>query len=370
MNLLLSLTEQCNLRCSYCYYKVSQADRSLVMSDDILEKAILVALERTIKLKHDFFNITFFGGEPTLRMDSIRKGVRYAKRMVKERRDELPSGFKLAFSVNTNGTLLDKEKIAFFKREKFRIYLSLDGSAARHNISRKKEDGSGSFADIAPHIPELIKMDTIVLSVITRRNIRGLAKSIRWIMEQGFEKVATGVDFDGKWTGEEMDKLALEYQKLALFWLEQKRKDSPFYLGTIQDKITLNVLGLRQRYSTCMIFKGGLGVATNGNIFPCSRFITSKEDAKYVLGNVLDPKSRIFKNPVAKDVSCFLKSDKPECEGCGIRYRCDAHECGCTAFYTTGSIHGVSAEVCTHERILAAICDDAVAKFQAEGGLF
>ena len=370
MNLLLSLTEQCNLRCSYCYYTVSHAERALVMSDEILEKAITLAFERTLKLKQDFFYITFFGGEPTLRMDSIRKGVRFAKKLVKERREELPAGFELCFAVNTNGTLLDKEKIAFFKREKFRIYLSLDGPAAKHNISRKKEDGSGSFADIAPHIPDLIKMDTVVLSVVTRRHVRGLAKSIRWIKEQGFERVTTGVDFDGKWTVEDLDKLSLEYQKLALFWLEEKRKNSSFYLGTIQDKVAFHVLGLRQRNSTCMIFKGGIGVATNGNIFPCSRFISSKKDAKYALGNVCDSKNRIFNGPVAKEIKCFLKTDKPECAGCGIRYRCDAHECGCTAFYTTGSIHGVSAEVCSHERILTAICDDAVAKYQAEGGLF
>ena len=55
MNLLLSLTEQCNLRCSYCYYKVSHAERALVMSDEILEKAITLAFERTLKLKQDFF---------------------------------------------------------------------------------------------------------------------------------------------------------------------------------------------------------------------------------------------------------------------------------------------------------------------------
>ena len=35
MNLVLSLTERCNLRCTYCYYKVSHEARSLVMSDDV-----------------------------------------------------------------------------------------------------------------------------------------------------------------------------------------------------------------------------------------------------------------------------------------------------------------------------------------------
>ena len=59
MNLLLSLTEKCNLRCKYCYYKTSQVDRKLEMNDEILGKAIKLGLERVIKLKHEFFNITF-----------------------------------------------------------------------------------------------------------------------------------------------------------------------------------------------------------------------------------------------------------------------------------------------------------------------
>ena len=43
MNLVLSLTERCNLRCTYCYYKVSHEARSLVMSNDIMEAAIKIA---------------------------------------------------------------------------------------------------------------------------------------------------------------------------------------------------------------------------------------------------------------------------------------------------------------------------------------
>jgi len=370
MNLLLSLTEQCNLRCTYCYYNETQESRTLVMSDEVLEKSISVAIDRTIALRHDFFNITFFGGEPTLRMDAIYKGVRLAKKMVRERRAELPEEFELLFAVNTNGTLLNDRILAFFKREKFRIFLSLDGPAAKHNIARKRVDGTGSFDDIAPYIPVLASMDTIVLSVVTRRHVRGLAKSMRWLKEQGFKRITNPVEFDGLWSVEDMDRLALEYQKLALFWLEQKHADPSFYLGTIQDKIAMNALGLRQKKTTCFIYKGGFGVATNGNVFPCSRFISSKDDAKYRLGNIFDSATRLFRGPVAKDINGFLRNDKPECAKCGIRYRCDAHECGCTSFYTTGSIHGISPEVCMHERMLAAICDEALAKYQAEGGLF
>lgn len=370
MNLLLSLTEQCNLRCSYCYYKESHAERAEVMSDEVLEASLKLAFERTIELKHSYMNITFFGGEPLLRFDAIKKAVRRTKALLKEHKSELPNNFSLRFCVNTNGTLLTDEILDYLKKQKIQPLLSIDGPERKHNISRKTIDGSGSFKSLEKWIPDFVEMNATALMVITRKHVRGLSRAVKWVFDQGFRNVATAVDFDDKWTGEDFAALSIEYQKLALLWFKFRKQNPDLYLSTIQDKISYNLLGKRQRNSDCFIFKGALGIATNGNVFPCSRFITSKSDAKYVLGNVLDKHSKIFTGPVAKDICHFLKYDKPECKGCMIRYRCSAHECGCTSYYTTGSIYGVSPEVCTHERMLTSICDEILAKRQSLGELF
>lgn len=367
MNILLSLTERCNLRCRYCYYKVSQENRCADMSDEVMEAALRFTLNRTIELKQDSITVTFFGGEPLLRFDAMRRGVEYLKALVKERRSELPSDFAFRFGVNTNGTLLNDEILDYFKKENFYIYLSLDGPVARHNISRRTVDGKGSFSAIEPFIPALTKLDTFVLSVTTRDNIEGLADSVKWLKNQGFSCVQNMTDFDGKWTMEDLDRLALEYQKLAEFWYTLKKQKDLFYIQTIQDKITYHVCGQRQKVSSCDILLGGVGFATNGGIFPCSRFISSKENAPYLLGNVLDENLSVFDGPVAKEVMKFLENDKEECAGCGIQYRCGAHECGCVSFYTTGNLRDVSPEVCNHERILCAICDEYAVRLQNEG---
>ncbi|MCF0224881.1 MAG: radical SAM protein, partial [Fibrobacter sp.] len=55
-------------------------------------------------------------------------------------------------------------------------------------------------------------------------------------------------------------------------------------------------------------------------------------------------------------------NDKKECDGCALKHRCVAHECACTSFYTTGSVEGVSPEVCTHERMLTEITDALIEK--------
>lgn len=355
MNLVLSLTEQCNLRCTYCYYKESHAERAKVMGDSVLEAAIQLALERTVAFRQNFLNITFFGGEPLLRFDAVKHGVEVAKKLV------LGIGlkdFRLHFAVNTNGTLLNDEIIDFLQRENFQIFLSLDGNETRHNICRKRVNGEGSFAKIAPHIPKLVKMNVIVLAVVTRENISGLCESIRWLFDQGFKRLTSAPDFDGHWTEEALDALGVEYQKLADLWVELKKSKSPLYLGTIQDKVKIAVEDSRYRSYSCLVYEGGISVATDGSIFPCTRFIASNPAAPYCQGNVFTGVDEAR----AKEVHDFVHRDKKDCEGCSLKWRCTAHECACTSFYTTGTLDGVSVEVCAHERMLAAICDEAVDK--------
>lgn len=358
MNLILCLTEQCNLRCSYCYYNETQATRHAVMDDTTLEQAIRIGLERTLAFGQKHLVVTFFGGEPLLRKRAIYNAVGFAKGLVAEAMERGRAGhdFQLNFVVNTNGTLFDDEFFDLCERENFAIFLSLDGPEHHQDIARRTVSGTGSFKDIERNIPRFIKLKATILSTITRAHIDTLAESIQWLHAQGFQSIATAVDFDGKWTGEDFERLGEQYRQMAKYWLECRRAGDKFFLGTVQDKIKLLLLGNRYRQYSCHIYDGNIGVATNGNIFPCSRFITSKENAPYRQGNIFTG----FDEKACAEMRAFLESDKAECEGCDIRYRCSMHECACTSFYTTGFWEGVSAEVCTHERMLAEICDSAI----------
>lgn len=362
VNLELSITEQCNLRCDYCYYRDSHEARKALMSSEVMEKAVNLAFQRTIDLKNSFLNITFFGGEPLLRMDFIRETVTYAKKMVKLRKKDLPKKFELSFTVNTNGTVLSENIISYLKKENFSVALSLDGPKSMQDLARKTVDGRGSFKYIAPYIPTLVELKASVLMVITPRHVRKFSDSVKWVFKQGFTSVGSSPDFNGKWTSEDFDALIVEYNKLARFWYKCKRQKKNFYISAIQDKISMDLLDIRQKKYTCFISSEALVVATNGNVFPCSRFISSNRKAPYVLGNVLDENSGVYRNVFPKAVESFIKNDKKQCKNCAIRYRCLAHECGCTSFYTTGSLQGVSAEVCAHERILCSICDEYALK--------
>ena len=348
MNLVLNLTEQCNLRCSYCYYAETQPERLFSMSEDTLERAIALGWQRSLDLGQRFLNITFFGGEPLLCKERILLGMELA-------RHYQPKDTKLRFAVNTNGTLLDEFWLNLFAKENFRVFLSLDGPREVHDAQRSGADGTGSFDRIAPWIPRLTCLDTVVIRVITKHHLNDIASSVKWIHEQGFSKITTAVDFDGKWTGDAMDALAREYRTLAAFWVQRKKASDPFYLGVLQDKMRLELENMSYKKKTCHILEGALAVSAKGDLFPCTRFVSCAPNAPYRLGSVFTG----VDESTTEEIRHHLTHDKECCGDCALKTRCIAHECACISFYTTGGLSDVSAEVCAHERMLAEICDAA-----------
>ena len=246
------------------------------------------------------------------------------------------------------------------------MIVSLDGPQKKHDISRLTLDGKGSFKKIKPFIPALVEMGAEAACVVTQRHIRGFADSVKWLFKQGFMIVGVAQDFNGEWTAEDFGALIVEYEKLARFWYRSKKAGLKIQLSLIQDKVSIAVLQRRQKTDGCFINSRTLVVAANGNTVPCTRFISSQKNAPYVTGNVLDEQSGVYRGVFPKKIDRFIRTDRKECDGCVIRYRCLAHECGCTSFYSTGSLDKVSPEVCTHERILCAICDEYAAKLLRE----
>jgi uncharacterized protein len=138
----LFITERCNLRCPYCFVEG--------------KKARDISLETTFKaidfiLKHSAegasIGILFFGGEPFIRFDLMRSITLSAVATAQR------EGRSFYFTVTTNGTLLDAEKLAFCRDYGIKFLLSLDGGAESHNLNRKFANGRGSFETIAARIP-------------------------------------------------------------------------------------------------------------------------------------------------------------------------------------------------------------------------
>jgi len=147
----LQVTQRCNLRCHYCAYSGNYENRAHNAMDMDLEtafKAIDLIIDNSSEAPK--LNIGFYGGEPMIMFDFIKKCVEYAKKEAE--------GKEVAFRMTTNGTLLTDDKIDFLVENNFSILISIDGPKENHDKNRIfVNSGLGSYDTIMTNIEAMKK---------------------------------------------------------------------------------------------------------------------------------------------------------------------------------------------------------------------
>ena len=150
--LILQVTQQCNLRCEYCAYSGNYYNRKHTtqrMSWDIAKNSIDFYYQHSKET--DKFIISFYGGEPLLEFDLIKECVTYAIQKANNKQVE--------FHMTTNGTLLTDEICRYLINHNFYITISLDGDETEHDRNRKFRNGTGTFSTILRNLDFLIDYD-------------------------------------------------------------------------------------------------------------------------------------------------------------------------------------------------------------------
>lgn len=137
--IVLQVTQQCNFRCEYCAFSGEYLNRthsSKKMSISTALKGIDFLIDHS--KNNQEISIGFYGGEPILEFDLIKKCVEYAEKKAE--------GKKIKFYMTTNGYLLSDEIVEFFYNHGLVLTISLDGPREIHDSHRKLAvNNSGSF---------------------------------------------------------------------------------------------------------------------------------------------------------------------------------------------------------------------------------
>ena len=161
-NLILVVTDSCNLRCRYCLLGAGSGFkplRSEHMSEEVAKRAVdhYIALNDTpaFRAMHNRkINIAFFGGEPLLRGCLIRQVVDYSKALEKP-----GCGYWIDYSLTSNLTHLPDDLAAFLVERDVGIQVSLDGPQHVHDSCRVDAGGNGSFCTVMRNLEKLRKLD-------------------------------------------------------------------------------------------------------------------------------------------------------------------------------------------------------------------
>jgi uncharacterized protein len=152
--LILEVTERCNLRCKYCIYNEGVKDvrnhSNNDMTEEIAFKAVDYLYDNSDEVEEP--TISFYGGEPLLEFDLIKQVVEYSKDKFKNR--------KISFAMTTNCTLITEEISEFLAVNLFYITLSIDGPKEIHNMYRTTNKNLGSFEKVIDGINNLNKAFT------------------------------------------------------------------------------------------------------------------------------------------------------------------------------------------------------------------
>ena len=129
----------CNLNCTYCFFlskEMLYPGSRFRMTDELLETYIKQLLESH---RAPEVTVAWQGGEPTLMgLDFYRRSIEYVEQYKQP-------GQVISYTMQTNGTRLDDEWAAFFKKHDFLIGLSVDGPREIHDTYRRDRGGKGTF---------------------------------------------------------------------------------------------------------------------------------------------------------------------------------------------------------------------------------
>lgn len=123
----ISINNRCNLSCKYCHFHekkdyIHESEQDVLT---ILDNIIKYIEKNNIEL----FKLGFVGnGEPLLDYVKLQEYILYLDSYLKEGR--------IAVYTITNGLLIDREKLEFFKEHKVNVGFSIDGIPDIHNMYR------------------------------------------------------------------------------------------------------------------------------------------------------------------------------------------------------------------------------------------
>jgi His-Xaa-Ser system radical SAM maturase HxsB len=125
---IVVVTLRCNETCVYCH--ASRADMSEVHTDmtpEIAEKTV----EKIFATTNSSVTIEFQGGEPLVNFPVVKRIIELAREKNKT------ADKRLEFTMVSNLSLMDEEKLAYLVENKVQICTSIDGPEHLHDKQRK-----------------------------------------------------------------------------------------------------------------------------------------------------------------------------------------------------------------------------------------
>ena len=331
------LTSRCTLDCKMCYIHRNEHDREAINGEKDTAWWIDIANQAA---KAGTLPVLLTGGEPMIRRDF----------------DEIYLACKnagLLVSVNTNGTLINDERIRFFKENPpQKLNVTLYGTSKE---TYSELCGNGTVYETVVEAIRKLKEAGINVKLnysVTPQNVcdapkaldfaRGLQLPIQPVTYM-FPPVRTECgEMSERLAPQEAAKVQFDWQKKLLGdsfsdYLKNKSNAPPLYADIDECGERIN----------CRAGSTTFWVTWKGEMTPCGMMNTPSvpiEDFKEAWDKIREERSKIF-----------LPS---ECTGCEYRRDCDM--CAAVAYAETGQFDGLPEYVCKKAHEYTKLCKETL----------
>ena len=227
--LCLHIAHTCNLNCEYCFASQGKYHgKRALMTFEVGKRALDFLIENS-GTRHNL-EVDFFGGEPLMAFEVIKKLVSYA------REQEKIHNKNFRFTLTTNGMLITDEVIDFANKEMSNVVLSLDGRKEIHDSTRKTISGAGSYDIIVPKFKKMVEArqgkNYYMRGTFTHQNT-DFVKDILHMADLGFkelsmEPVVCDPNEPYALTKEDLPVLFEQYELLAKEMIERNKRGNGF----------------------------------------------------------------------------------------------------------------------------------------------
>jgi uncharacterized protein len=333
-NITFCITEDCQLRCSYCYLQHKNCVNK--MNKEVAKKAVDMLFEEYYG-EGEYINpsnseaiiLEFIGGEPLLELEIIEYIVDYF------RYKAISHNHKWALNhiinLTTNGVrFCDDDVQRFFKKYKGRISLtvSIDGNKDLHDACRVFPSGEGSYEFAERAIKKQLELFGVAETKLTLAppNIQYFSESVKHLYNLGLTEIFANCVYEEGWTTEHAKILYQEMKNITDYFLEEER------YKTISCSIFDDLIGFPMDESENANYCGGTGkmmaISTDGKVYPCLRYLPfslPKEVKPIVIGDVENGISNTQEQ--CNTISCLQcitrrSQSTDECFNCPIAKGC------------------------------------------------
>lgn len=351
-NIFLITTHKCNLACRYCFVSQNPSEMPLEVALDAID--YLVANN---DLTTESGSVCFFGGEPLLRWDDlIVPTVLYKERVYPD--------LKLTFSITSNCSLLNDERIQFIVDHNIGLLTSIDGAKETQDYNRPFHNGKGSFDIVSKNIEKLIAKgrNGTFRSTIYPPTCGNVYENYLYAISLGYRNTFFINDSFCEWSDEDMAKCEEQKMKIADHYIAHWKEhgEAPIgisavdkYFGSIYEEREREAQGLPKinlfTNSKCGYGQSAGGaISTNGDIYGCQEMTSN--DPLFKIGSIytgLDDNKRKELADIF-DADPVKRGDIP-CETCPACSVCNG---GCIAnnYMQTGKFNTCSHAYCESER--------------------